>query len=497
MNSLPLCTVDPIHYRMNNNNSTKPSAQKSKKTSDATEVARLKKELSRVKRDIKAGSANPQAVERRRQARERTAMAHDAQIDLLKLNHDARSLLSIRNPRLRLHAHYVAWARQQGNASKHSGVHPLYTDNMCQSVQVTAGRTVRLATVTVAAGQCRQISLMARGPSNESNSVNDTYGGTYALMTGLQDAVAYHTRPLCYRNSLGNSDDRVIFPIGAYTVKNLGGVVTEQLSYGCMGLISESGTGVGLASGQCITNLASAASSVRWSPLSPTTSIPYEANRPGHVRAIMTGMHIKIINITAQGSRAGDIVTVSLPHAFPIGGVTSQDSFSKFKTYKLHPIDSPLEFSVPTRPIDMVYQHPMTNVGAAGATGTGTLVQWREAVYAADISSAVAHVWLNNPSAVDQSYTYELTCTWSIAGDLVAGISEMAPLNAAGKNVIVDAHVAQSQAPLTTPSQVTNSFLKAASETADAAFATFKNGATAGLKALNPKNVFAMAGPVL
>lgn len=463
----------------NNNNSQKPSKtprQKKKsgnprKVRAATSTARYAGDLARLRKDLALDARNPQALERRTQARLQTAMARGTRIDVLRLNHDARSLSLINNPVDRMHQHVIAWVKQQSYPSRHSGVHPLYTDNPCASVQVAPARTVRMDNMTVLAGQCRQLSLFARGPSNEGVSTNDTYISAYANQTGLQDAVAFHTRPFCYRDSLGNGNIAAIFPIPCTVPQNVAGVIgLTTFGTGCLGLMSESIAGIGLGSGDCLTDLKLATTTIRWSRLPPTTGLPYSATSLGHARAIMTGLEVKIINTTPQGSRAGTVVSVTLPHNFSVVGMTQQQVFAKFKTYKVHAIDDEITIVIPTRPIDMAYQHPNVDAYALGASGAANVQTFWESVYCASVNSAASHIWFNNPSATNQTYTYEITADWSIAGDLVAGISEEAPLNAAAKPLVQAASVVQSSAPHTTPAQVGSSFAKAASDTVESSF---------------------------
>lgn len=438
---------------------------KSKKQADK----RTQREIASLRNQLAMQSRNPQAVERLRQARDKNEYIRSAQLASTLAKRDkpkrrgAAAPAAQPRPRRPIHQHLSAWARQQAMPLTSSDVPPPYTDNPSPSVQTTYGRTIVLRDVTVKAGTSVQISLLASGKLNAGTLQNDTYLFAYANDAGMGDEVAMHAKPVSIVNTSNAPECYAVSPIDCRVQTNVAGVVgSTNLRAVCGFMTINSTTSDGaLPAGRCATSTAPGGS--RWIPLVYTTALPYVGTVEGHARFILTGQVLRVVNTTSQGERAGDIVTVRPPQTLEVVNGSAQSAFGKLSTYKVHPIDRPHDFVNPLRVQDYMYQHPLININAVpGGTGGSSITDFLQKTACASIGNASLHCWLNNPSANDQTYSMEIVSNWSMAGDLVAGITSAAAQSPETKPAIQGANVMLSSKPTTTSDGVLSAFAHSA-----------------------------------
>jgi len=434
---------------------------------------------------LKKQSANPQALERQRFAQEKSEFVRRTQVApyqgyMASKNGNARMKTAktrakkvggarMKQPGAKHHVHLSAWAEQQAFPMRRSDVPPPFTDNPSPSVQTTSARTVCLRDITVKAGTCVQISLPPSGVINAGYSQSVTYNGSFSADSAPGDQVAAHAKPLGFNDTAGAFAACAVAPISTTVQTNVAGTVGTWQLLPSAGIISAQTTaGLGaLTTSNAITYTGVATlSGIRWEPLTPTTGLPYAGTLQGHARYILTGQVLRVLNTTAQGSRAGDIVTVRPPSSFEAVTVVNQNAFSKFRTYRVHNVDSPHDFIVPLRVQDYLYQHAQLNPYALGVSGAANVPAWLAGTACTSVSNAAMHCWLNNPSANDQSYTIEVVCNWSIAGDLVAGLTAGAAQSPEAKPVIQGASVKMSNKAVTDSKGVWGTFTESAKDLA-------------------------------
>ena len=244
-----------------------------------------------------------------------------------------------------------------------------------------ARTTVNTEGVFAAANSSTQIALF---PGHGSNSDNDSMDGdSYHSLQQVVNATTYAVGPVVSQNSA------------------IHGIVT---------------VGLALGSAQIASNTAAS------SPLGPDLNLPYvgQAGSGSHTRWKLLSMGVRIENTTVLGSRAGDIVSVqpSSPAAN-----SYQVSFGSQPTFELSvdPNTGTWQRTWIPRATDMAFWHTIT-VGEQ----------------AADINMYAAgwFIWLNNNSAVTQTYRLEILCLWEMAGANLAAIASPTVLQPADKNII-------------------------------------------------------------
>lgn len=470
---------------MNTTNKTTTSSNPPRSAPSASKPRqpRLLKVEKELRRDLAIQAKNPQALERKKQAREKNKMAKNA--------HLGRPSYQGPSAGPRVHGHLSAYVHQIANPRSITGVPPPYTDNLVQTVQATQVKVVAFQTIVVPAQRTVQMALFSSGPP-QTGQVR--YGGMshQPVVDGAPgDQVASHTLPIVYKDDVGTTHYRCYGPIDMYDEGFWGGALSQASVQSSLGLFSSTTAATAIPLGRYVTSTAAtgAASNYRWDTITPDNRPPYQGGLVGHARICNTGTEITLLNTTPQGTRAGDIVSVSPPHDYGIADTLGwQENLVRFKSFQTHAIDEPVRIVVPPRPVDMCYNHIKSNDGAF--VGLGTVAASADEFYSktgnANVEHASLHVFINNPSDVAQKYTFEVIANFSIGGDLVAPIALGVPNSLETKPLIVSGSVDISQKPTTTPSGIVSAFRDASERLA-------RSGYQMGVAAVSPKNIMEMA----
>jgi len=400
-------------------------------------LKKAERRLKKLEDQVNRQSVNPQALERQRQAKHLTAEAHKSR----------KAVEVAQKPKLKSLEVWAAWKQQQLHPQKGFSALPPFTNNDCQTTQTNPVAIRARAVYTVAAGTCRQISIFARGPQGKGGSTTQAaLGGLYADI-GSGDETAAHNRPLAYRYLAGATtaslDWLTAMPVPTTVELNVAAVVTAVTLQPSNVIVSQSPGGLipGEATLECGLD-----STVQWSVITPSSKPPYSAGHHGHVRAVTTGLSVTVLNTTSQSERGGDVVTVIPPSYVSDANLAAgpkasfgQGFFMKYPTYRVHPVDKIVDFVIPTREQDLVYSHIETNIASNGSSGLPTGADALAASCNRKMGNAAGLMWLNNPTANEQ--TYEICEYWNscLGGELVASISEPSQPHLALKPAVVAA----------------------------------------------------------
>lgn len=123
----------------------------------------------------------------------------------------------------------------------------------------------------------------------------------------------------------------------------------------------------------------------------------------GHSRWQLVAMGVRFHNVSPEIYRGGNMVSVQPNNVYALAaGDAPQETFVAFPTYHDHGCPDNAEISWIPRATDLAFWH------GTDVTGTGT--------YSASVHGPAIMVWLNNPTANAQTYTYEIVCHWQLAG---------------------------------------------------------------------------------
>lgn len=468
-------------------------ANKKQSADMSAKVRQLELMVAADRRRAAEQARNPQALERRKQAAAANAQSAIARSNML-IGGNARASTKRANKTAKgrtpmfKHPHISAWALQQAHPMSTFDATPLWTNNVVQSASVSKGRTTRLATFTVPAGRARQFVIMHRGQQAGSPFNGTFYGTSIVTPPGsANDQVATHCMGVSLRTASGVRTDYCVGPVAQSTLINWGGTAYTVTLPACWGALSAGGTAASLLTGLASLNSLNG-TGIDWEALTPTTAPPFSGATHGHFRYIVTGCELRMTNTTPQGDRGGSITTCMLPYsAFgpESGGTTvSQNTFAQFPNYRVHPVDQELRFVMPTRTQDLTFAH-LSGVAISQANQDAALQMSCSAWFA----NGASYVWINNPTGVEQSYTYELVVNHCLSGHLVTTIAEPAVLAPDAQPLSALAAIATVNKPTTTSAEVLANFAAAQRQLAT------PSGFSA--MSLSPKNLLLDAGAFL
>lgn len=368
-----------------------------------------------------------------------------------------------------VHSSYLQWAAQQSNAEAGHKAVPPFTNNMAQSVEAFTAQTTWVGdAVTVDPNVTRQLTLFGRGKQGASQCYFDNWENTsgYAVCNS-GDEVALHSRPHGVRVPGGNQYFNV-GPVDDQITLDIGGAPTTTLLVPALGVLS-SNTGAGcqtIPNGQCtqFAGLTGATFDIcTWQTKPPIVA----SSHTGHMRWVLTGLTVRVQNISPALTRGGSIVAVSMPHDYynlgaAVTQYSPQSNFKEFKSFRSFSVDDEVVLHFPTRLQDLAYNH--TAISGAQYTDAGSMLAREAYVY---LDNAMAHIWLNGP-ATGSSNLYRLTITadWAIAGSGVATLVGAVDHHPQLRPAIEKASTLHQTKPLTSGSDgVWDSFKKAAADT--------------------------------
>jgi len=368
-----------------------------------------------------------------------------------------------------IHASYHQWAAQQSNAEAGHKAVPPFTNNMAQSVEAFTAQTTWVGdSITVDPNVTRQLTLFGRGKQGATQCYFDNMENTSGFpVCNSGDEVALHSRPHGVRIP-GGQQFFVIGPVNDQITLDIGGAPTvTQLSPALAVLSNNTGAGcLPIPVGQC-TQFAGVTGATfdvcTWQTNPPITA----SSHTGHMRWVLTGLTVRVQNLSPALTRGGSVVAVAMPHDYynlgtGVSQFSSQSNYKEFKSFRSFGVDDEVVLQFPTRLQDLAYNH--LAISGTQYTDSGSMLL-REAY--AYLDNAMAHVWLNGP-ATGSSNLYRLTITadWAIAGSGVATLVGAVDHHPQLRAAVEKASTLHQTKPLTSGSDgVWDSFKKAASDT--------------------------------
>jgi len=167
--------------------------------------------------------------------------------------------------------------------------------------------------------------------------------------------------------------------------------------------ISGVGTTCGLNTCKYFTNTASSDYPMIYDVTLPLST---KVLNTGHSRWRLVSMGVEVTNTTPVADRAGSIVTVTPDNRSTWGDGATQEIFNRFSSFTIHGTDTKV----------CVNWVPRTNDLGYVASGSGV---------STNLFSAGLLFWLNNPTAVAQTYAIEIVFNWEIAGSNVKPLTSL------------------------------------------------------------------------
>jgi len=367
------------------------------------------------------------------------------------------------------HSTLHAWAKQQAFAESGHNATPPFTNNVAQSVDCfTTQTTYSAESVVVKLSQTRQLSLFGKGKQGSGTAAFDNYANTAGgPVCDSMDEVAVHCRPQGIFSTGGAFAMYVIGPVQDTITWDIAGAPTTNNVGATMALLSDT-TGSSttpMPYGQC--SQYCGASGVTWNAIPWVNAPPFTAaSHTGHVRWVLTGLTVRILNDTPGQLKGGSIVAVSMPHDYYNPGTgllqtSDQAVFKQFKSYRVFNVDEEVVLNFPTRLQDLAYSH-----AAVSGASYATLYAAQAAESYAYMDHAMAHIWINGPNnGGDQTYRISITANWAMAGSLVAPLTSAVDHHPQLRPVIEKASTLHQTQPISSGSKgVWDTFAAAARE---------------------------------
>jgi len=162
-------------------------------------------------------------------------------------------------------------------------------------------------------------------------------------------------------------------------------------------------------------------------------TLPFMAasGNAGHTRWKLVSMGIRIINITALGNRTGDVTWVQPsnsdnPALQALGSV--QTVFADLPSYTISQAANLGELKITwiPKPEDCAYWHCTSLATASVPVDVANV----------NLTDVGIRIWLNNPSTLQQNYSWQVTCNWELAGYNLLTLASPKALQPADKNTI-------------------------------------------------------------
>jgi len=196
---------------------------------------------------------------------------------------------------------------------------------------------------------------------------------------------------------------------------------------------------VGVVTGLTLGQYASVSNTIASLPLSGQLLGGYDQTLPfvgasgnaGHTRWKLVSMGIRIINITPLANRTGDVTWVQPsntdnPALQALGSV--QTVFADLPSFTISQAANLGELKITwiPKPEDCAYWHSTSNATLSVPTDSVN----------PNLTDVGMRIWLNNASALTQTYSFQVVCNWELAGYNLLTLASPKALQPADKNTI-------------------------------------------------------------
>lgn len=375
-----------------------------------------------------------------------------------------------KQPRVRLHPLLEALARSRARPFDVRGSQIPHTNNEAQSLTCFTTSTTAQQSISIPAGKCVQYCFFPLGQRGMGELTRDNiYCGPNVTVPhatpGPGDALAYHTRPVCFRDEAGNFNFCAIAPANVSMSINAAGVPTAHTLPGVACIRSGLTATFEMPVGSFETYLGSTVAgttTTRWNPVQYQNQIPIYGSTEGHFRFVLVSCGVRWQRTTPGGVSGGYVTSVSTTQ--PVKDLFSyaqynQSYFSRYPSYHVSAEDEGL-FLPTMRPVDAAYNHPAMTDTEYATVPVSLLSESCNSVEACN-----AFLFVNNDTSSDQHYQLEFVWNWQISGEQVQTFSKQADLAPQLAPAMVQAANKLGAVTNAGPSHVMEAFSKAAHET--------------------------------